>query len=414
MQFELQLAKRHLQSGGGQTLLIVGGVAIAVTLVIFITGLIQGVQESIMESVTGALPHVIATAREREPRAPTSIPGSEGAMVIPKRQKREWQPDRIDNWQAIDRQLLRYPHVVAVSPGAQGQALVEQAGVQASVQVVAGMPERVEAIIGLSKDLIAGHFLELESSEVVIGYRLAEDLKAKLGDRLRLTAAGGTSETFRIGGIVSGGDERLDLGTVYMTLRAGQSLFGTGRTVTSFQLKLDDLFKANEVADAIEQSLGLDTDTWLKQIPDLQQGLRAQDATSLMISAFSLIAAGFAISSVLIVSVLRRSREIGILKSMGARSRQIMLVFTLEGLGIAAIGSVVGAGIGTGLISVLRLIKLPPQVPGQEGRALFPGTVTVQLVVGTVLIAILITVIAAVLPARQAARLDPVEVIQRG
>jgi lipoprotein-releasing system permease protein len=414
MQFELQLAMRHLRSGGSQTALIIGGVAMAVTLVIFISGLIMGLQTRILDTVTGALPHVIVTARERTPRAPTALPGSPGAVVIPERQQREWQPDRIEDWQAIARQLASYPHVVAVSPGVQGQALVEQAGIQASVLVVAGLPERVDAIVGLSDDLVAGEFLGLQTGEVVIGYKLAEELRASLGDRVRLTTAGGTNQTFRIAGIVGGGRESLDLATMYMNLRSGQSLLGTGQSVTSLQLKLDNLFAADEVAAAIEGSLALQTDTWIKQTPDLQQGLRAQSATSHLISGFSLIAAGFAISSVLIVSVLRRSREIGILKSMGARGRQILLVFTLEGLGISFVGSVLGAILGSGLILALAQIKLPPQAPGQEGRPLFPGAVSVELVLGTIVLAMVITVVAAVLPARQAARLDPVEVIRRG
>jgi len=247
-----------------------------------------------------------------------------------------------------------------------------------------------------------------------VGYTLVKEFGLELGDRVRLATGAGHTETFRVAGIVYQGQETVDGSSVYVNLRAAQTLFRKGTLVTTLGLKVDDVFLANAVGDAIESSFDLKVDTWMRQNPRLLSALRAQSGSSLMISAFSLVASGFAIASVLIVSVLKRSREIGILKAIGARRRQILTVFTIEGLVIGVLGSILGAALGSGVILLLASIKQPIRVPGQVPDPLFPGIVTPKVVLGTMLAGIIIAVVASVLPARQAADLDPVEVIQRG
>jgi lipoprotein-releasing system permease protein len=115
---------------------------------------------------------------------------------------------------------------------------------------------------------------------------------------------------------------------------------------------------------------------------------------------------------VLVVSVLKRQKEIGILKAIGARSRQILKVFTLEGLMIGIVGALIGGASGSALIVLLTTIKEPAPVPGVPPEPFFPAVLIPEVIVAAMAAAVVATVIAAVLPARQAADLDPVEVIR--
>ena len=177
-------------------------------------------------------------------------------------------------------------------------------------------------------------------------------------------------------------------------------------------MKLVDIFAADWVADHIMALLPYEAKSWSHETPSFRSSLRAQSAVVYITSAFSLIASSFAIASVLVVTVLQKSKQIGILKSMGARRHQILRVFLFEGLGVAIMGSVLGALLGTSMVYLLSLIRQPVTQVGQVPEQLFPVAVLPVYIALAMLAAIASTVIAAWLPARRAARLNPVEVIR--
>jgi lipoprotein-releasing system permease protein len=408
MRFEVRLALRHLLAGGWQTVLIIAGVAMAVTLVIFISGLIFGLQRRIVTTIIGTIPQVTISPPEPAPR----VLAPPGGAVVARVEPRAIQRRTIDQWQTVAATVSRLPHVRAVSPEVSGQAIVTRGSKELGVPVIGADPEERNLITRLTDNLIVGHYLGLAMDEVVISLQQANDLGVWLHDRVSLTASTGQIQTFRIGGIVDTGGFQSTATPVYITLRAAQALFGRGNDVTTISLTLDDSFQADAVADQIAGIFGLKTESWMRNNPQVLSAFRAQSATAFLISAFSLVAAGFAIASVLIVSVLKRSREIGILKAMGSRSRQVLLTFTLEGLGIAVIGAIVGAFGGSGLILAFRAIAQPVRFPGQRPEPLLPGIIDARVILMAMVAAIIVTVIASALPARQAARLDPVTVIR--
>jgi len=415
MRFELRLATRHLTASGGQTAVIISGVAVAVTLVVFVTSLIYGVQGRLIRNTTGSIPLVTVGVPEVDARAPDTISGTgKNAMVIGETRERPFTRETLTEWRRLEGQMADFPHVVAVSSGVTGQALAVHAGREASVRVIGAEPEKEDRIVKISEDLVEGRYLGLGAREVVIGRELADTLGVKLGDRVRLVSGDGLADTFRVAGVIDSGQQTVDSQTAFVTLRAAQALFDKAGEVTSITLTLDEIFAANDVADLIQQSTGLEAKSWMRENARIVSALRAQSGSSLMISGFSLVAAGFAIASVLIVSVVRRSSEIGILKSMGARSDQILRVFTLEAFGIGVLGSVLGALLGTGLLIALSRIPQPSRIPGRPPEPLFPIAIDPKVIGYTALAVIVVAVLASVLPARRAASLDPVEVLRRG
>jgi lipoprotein-releasing system permease protein len=148
----------------------------------------------------------------------------------------------------------------------------------------------------------------------------------------------------------------------------------------------------------------------MRQNAQLLSALQAQTGSSSMIKAFTMLSVAFGIASVLVVSVVQRSREIGILRSMGLRGRSVTLIFLYQGVVVGAIGSLAGSIMGTLLI--LGLLQLPGNTG--SGTHLFPAQWEFQYVVQASVTAVAVCVVAGIAPARRAAALNPTEVIRYG
>jgi lipoprotein-releasing system permease protein len=457
LRFEATLAFRHLRSGGGQTALTVSAVAAGVILVVFITSLIYGVQKRIAELLTDILPNVTVTSREVQPKglgeydpsprppprngegesrrttpsSPLSVSGrgvvtpadegrreqgaegsSSSPIVSSRIERLSPQRKAIENWPQAAAVIRNLPGVTAVAPAVMGQGFASRGGRRFGCQVYGAHPVELDAVTSVTKYLFTGHYEGLDGEEIVIGYKLSQDLGVGVGDRIRLTSSEGLSDSFLVAGIFDTGQQQTFTANVYVTLRSGQSLFALGTGVHSILVRTSSIFDADRIAERIAALLPYKAESWSQQAPQTVAGLKAQNAVASLISGFSLIASAFAIASVLIVSVLQKSKQIGILKSMGAKSRQILLVFTLEGLGIALVGATLGAISGSLLVWGLSFIKQPVTRMGAKPEPLFMSMLSWQLIAGAMLAAIVSTVLAAILPARRAAKLDPVQVMR--
>lgn len=407
--FEARLAVRHLLTGGGQTLLTVGAVAAGVLVIIFLTALIFGMREKITTLLTDAIPHVTVKVRDLEPEPLSEVQDLESRMSSSRIEKQAPQLKYIDDWQHVIEVISHIPNVRLAVPAIQGQGFASKGGNPIGISVIGAEPELQDQVSPVTKDLIAGRYQGLASDEIVIDYELAKDLSVSVGDRIRVTSSAQNTESLRIAGIYSRGQGR---GGVYVTLRTGQSLFAVGNSVQVILVKVYKLFGSNEVADRIEALVPYEAKSWSREYPSFVSSLTVQSASAYMISGFSLIASSFAIASVLIVSVMQKSKQIGILKSIGATRSQILRVFAFEGIIIAVTGAFSGAIVGT---LVVYLISLPRQAtarPGHVPDQLFPVAVLPVYIFGAIFAAILSTVFAALFPARRAAKMNPVDVMR--
>lgn len=413
LRFERTLALRHLRSGGGQTVLTVSAVAAGVIVIVFISSLIFGLRLQITEILTDVLPHVTVTVPDENPAPlpPAEVVGP-GLAVRRRVERQSRQRKLIEDWPAYLQVIRKIPGVRAAAPAISGQGFLTRGGQQLGVNVFGAEPEQIDAVNPVSKYVYAGKFLGLGPDEIVISKFAANELGVGLGDRVRLTSTLTLSDSFKIVGLYDTGREQRIGSRAYLPLRPAQSLYGTGTAVETILVRGEDLFDADRIADRIAALLPLKADSWSRDNPEVVASLEAQSAVTYLVSGFSLLASAFAIASVLIVSVLQRSREIGILKGMGARRRQILVAYLLEGLGIAIIGALLGALLGSGVVWGLAQIKQPTTREGAPPESLFPGVLSPEVIGTAVLSAIISTVIAALLPARRAASLDPVEVIR--
>jgi len=328
LRFESQLAVRHLRSGGKQTWLTISAVAAGVIIVVFITALIFGLQRRWTTILTDALPHVTIRVVDPKPTPLADVLGPASGAVSSRIEQRAPQEKNLENWAQVAEVVRALPNIRIVAPVVRGQAFASKGGNPYGVSVIGADPDVQDQVTPVTKNLVAGHYRGLDSEEIVIDYELARDLNVSTGDRIRLTSSTGAVEVFTIAGIYSQGQGR---GSAYITLRTAQSLYGLGTAVNAILVKVVDIFAADEVAARIQALLPYEVRSWIQEFPQFLSSLQMQTASAYLISAFSLAASAFAIASILIVSVLQKSKQIGILKSMGARHSQILRAFILDG-----------------------------------------------------------------------------------
>ncbi len=412
MRFEIKLAWRHLIAGGKQTLLTIFAVAIAAMVVLFVQSTISGMQTRLKNTLIGTLSHVTIKPSDTLPDTLGEVvpSGDPDHLLVSDQQPRLQQRTDIDQWERIAGMLSGLPGVKTVAPTVTGSAFAIRGSKRSSVAITGGNPVELEQVSPLQKDMLMGDWLDITTDDVVIGIKLANELRLKLGDRLTLQSSRGVTQTLLVAGIFYTGRET-DLSQVYLTLRAAQSLMATGQNVSLVQVKLADAYQADRIASDLKAVLPYRVDSWMSDSASSLNELNSMDVIKSFLTGFVLLASSVAVAAIMIVSVLQKNKQIGILKSMGARDRQILTVFTLEGFGVAIAGAAMGVILALVALSTIGGMAQPNPYGGRAGAVV---TVVYDpiLMAWLVLIVIVVTVIAAILPALQASKLNPVEVIR--
>ena len=398
MWIESTIAMRFLRQGRAQTLLILFGIAVGVSVIVFVTALIAGLQDNIIERTLGTQAHV----RVEAPREVSRIAAApEGTIQLVLEDPRPQALRPIDNWLQARDVLDRLPGVVAVSPVVSGPAFGRRGEAVESVALVGVDLPRYLQVIPLDENMVEGQ-LTVGSGNGVVGRQLAEDLGLRLGGKLRLDAGDGREAIVNVAGIFELGVRELDARYIYLDLKQAQALLGLPGGVTVIDLTVEDLFGADRIAARIDGLTGLQAESWMETNAQLMNALTSQSMSTRMISFFVAISVALGIASVLAVSVAQRTREIGILRAMGTRRRQMLQVFLVQGAVLGLAGSLLGALAGWGLVAAFN----------NFGPGLFTVPMPATLIPAAMAVATLAGVGAALVPASRASRLDPVEAIR--
>jgi lipoprotein-releasing system permease protein len=256
-------------------------------------------------------------------------------------------------------------------------------------------------------DYIVAGEPRLTSEDIVIGIELAKNLGATVGDKLNVQAASTTNRVLTITGLVDLGNKGVNQRTAFVALRTAQSLLGMIGGVTTIDMTVEDIYAAEAIAQRIQAANAVEADSWIKTNTQFFTAVRAQETTNTLIRLFVGLSVAFGIAAVLIVSVIQRSKEIGILRAMGTSRGQILRVFLVQGGLLGFAGSLIGAAMGA--IALIYWHEVERQVDGSE---LFPLILERRLFVFTALLATVTGLLAATAPALRAARLDPVVAIR--
>ena len=401
--FEWRVAVRFLTEGRFQSLLIIVGVAAGVAVVAYISALITGLQRNTLEKTLGAQAHVSVSPLDE--RVTPALPPQAGTVRWSDTQARAQRLQTITNWQAIATLLAQRPGVAAVSPMTSGAALAQRGEATRAIALSGVELSRYDRIVNLRSKLVAGQ-LTLSPGEAIIGQTLAEDLGVRVGDRITVVI-NERRDTVRLTGLVDLGIKDLNRRMVLVPLRSAQTLLNLPGGVTQIDLRLDDVWTAQTLAQGLARELPNKVESWQEANAQLVSALRAQSVSTSVISTVVMLVVVLGIASVLVVSVVQKQREIGILRAMGTTRGQILRVFLLQGVLVAALGSLLGVLLAVGLIAGFTAF-----VKGSDGLPLFAITLPPAMALQVVLVTSVAGVLAAVAPARRAAYMDPAQAIR--
>ncbi len=402
--FEWITALRFLKEGRMQTIFIITAVAIGVAVIVFMSAMLASLQANFLRRVLTSQPHIQLIPPDEVAR-PLRRPAP-GQIVVPIVQRPVQRIRSIDQWQKIRAQLSRWPEITNVSPTMSGSALAVRGDANRSINLTGIDPEVYFKIVRIPEYIVAGQ-PRLLSEDILIGTELANNLGVTVGEKINVSSATGASRVLTITGIFDLGSKGANQRTTFVALRTAQALLNLVGGVTTIDLTVDDIYAAERIAQSVQAATGVEADSWIKTNAQFFTAVNAQQTSNTLIRVFVGLSVAFGIASVLVVSVIQRSKDIGILRAMGTSQGQILRVFLLQGGLLGFLGSLIGAAAGGfGLVFWHGLMRQP------DGRELFPLVLEPSLFVGAVLLAALTGVAAAAVPALRAAKLDPVVAIR--
>ena len=386
-----------------QTMFIVSGIAIGVAVIVFMSAMLAGLQANFIKRVLTSQPQIQLLAPDQIARPLRAGTKEVEAAVIQRPTQRVLS---IDQWEKIRDQMQAMPEVTVVSPTVSGSALAVRGDASRAITLTGMEPAVYFRIVRLPDYIVAGE-ARVTSEDIIVGTELAADLGASVGDKLNVKAASGASRILTITGIVDLGSKGANQRATYVAMRTAQSLLNLVGGVTTIDLTVQDVYAAETLAREIQASIPVQADSWIKTNAQFFTAVRAQSTTNTLIRLFVGLSVAFGIAAVLVVSVIQRSKDIGILRAMGTSRGRVLSIFLIQGGVLGLIGSLFGSAMGAGALVLWH--SLARQVDGSE---LFPLVLDRNLFIAAALLASATGVVAAIAPALRAARLDPVVAIR--
>ena len=412
MSYEMFIGLRYLKAKRKQTfvslitLISIAGVMVGVTALIVVIAVMNGFKEDLRDKILGVTSHVVISRFD----------------------------GNISKYQEVRAKVEEVSGVNAATPFIYTQVMISSRKAISGAVLRGIEPKTASKVINLPKNMRAGSLEELEAENkpegmrstpgIILGNELARNIGASRGEPVtvisplgRLTPLGRVprSQTFRVAGIFDSGMYEYDSTIAYVSLWAAQRFLGIGDRVTGIEVRVDDIYEADRVARAIGKALGgypYWSRDWMRMNKNLFSALKLEKIVMFIILTLIILVAAFNIVGTLIMVVIEKTRDIAILKSMGATRRSIMKIFLIEGAVIGLVGTLLGLLGGYTLCTLLatyKFIELPSDV-------YYISTLPVQMnpldVALIALAAIVITLAASVYPAWQASRFDPAEAIR--
>jgi lipoprotein-releasing system permease protein len=416
MRYEWFVGLRYLKAKRKQTFISVitftsvAGVTLGVMALIVVLAVMSGFEKTLKEKILGTQAHLVLLKA-----------GQEG----------------MDHYEEVAKRVEDVKGVVSAAPFIFNQVMLSSESNVSGVVLKGIDPDRVGKVTELAHNLKAGSLQNLKKDGegglpgIILGVELAKHLSVSLNDPIQVISPLGTMtpmgmmpkmRRYRVVGIFNSGMYEYDNTMAYVSLESAQKFFGMGFSVTGIEIKTDDIYKVKMIGKEIRRKMGFPfwTKDWMEMNRNLFSALRLEKIAMFIILVLIVLVAGFNIVSMLIMVVMEKSKDIAILKSMGAPSNGILKIFIVEGLVIGVVGTVLGTVLGLGAAFNLEKIteftenlfgfkilasdvyyidKLPSQV----------NPVDVGLIIIT---AILISLLATLYPSWRASRLDPAEALR--
>jgi lipoprotein-releasing system permease protein len=385
MRLSASIALRFLKSNKTQTVVIILGIGIGVAVQIFIGSLILGLQTNLIDITIGNSSQITVTSAQ------------DNELFIN-------NPNLIEKIEGADSRIQ------PASPVLDQPAFLD--AVTSQSVVVRGFDmERADRIYQFSEYITTGK-LPQAKGEFLVGSILQEKNRLSIGDTITLVTTDRRTVTGTISGFFDLKVAAINGTWCVTTLDTAQSLFQVGDKISAIEMQVTraDVFEADLIADAVSSKINddnLSVLNWKAQNEQLLSGLQGQSVSSLMIQVFVMLSVLLGIASVLAITVMQKSRQIGILKAMGIKNRTASLIFLTEGLILGIFGAATGVAFGVGLSYLFTKFAL-----NSDGTPVVPLSFDPNFIVLSACIAVLACVLASLIPARKSSKLDPIDIIR--
>lgn len=391
MTWQFFIAARYLTSKHKErfisliSLISILGVAIGVGALIIVISVMSGFDEDLRDKIIGTYSHIEITSDYGVKSSPELV-----GMI------------------------LGSEHVRAASPFLHGQALIRFR--ESVVGIIAkGIEPEGETAVNKIGEYIKEGKLDVGDYGIVIGTELASKLGIKTGDAVSLFTPGNIDGIeFRVAGIFRSGMYEYDAGLVYMSIPASQELLNARGLVSGFSVRVDDAFNVDKSKKAIRENIGkaYSVRSWIDLNKNLIEALKLEKTVMFIILALIVMVACFNIAGTLIMTVLEKTKDVGVLKAVGASGRDIMAVFAIQGTMIGFVGTSIGAALGLALcwcLKTYKFINLPQDIYYIDKLPVKFAASDILTIIGASMV---ISMIATIYPAYKASKLDPVEALR--
>ena len=397
-------AKRRHRFVSLNTFISVCGVTLGVAALIATLAVMTGFKEDLRDKIVGTNSHIVITDRTR---------------------------DTMEDYQEIVDRVNQMPHVVASTPFLYNQVLLNSEGNAHGVVLRGIDPEQEGTVTNINRNMVQGSLMSLEAPPdpsdatpppgIIVGNELAARLATFVGGTINVISPTGTMgplgiipkiRKFEVVGVFDSGMYEYDSTLAYISIKTAQDFFGMGDSVTGIQVKVDDIFQADRIAESIEEALGFPywARDWMKLNRNLFSALKMEKIMMFIILILIILVASFNIVGTLTMIVVEKSREIAILKAMGATQPQVMRIFMVDGLVIGGVGTAIGIPLGLIVCYLLQTFyTLPSDIYYISHLPIRLRWLDIILVSGS---AVTISFFATLYPSWQAARLNPSEALR--
>jgi len=401
-------AKRRRKTISLNTFISMGGVTVGVAALIATLAVMTGFKEDMRDKILGTNSHIVITDRTQE-----DLPDYRHVLATVKGVR----------------------HVVAATPFIYRQVLLASEGNVHGVVLRGIDPATEGTVTEIRKNMVEGNLDDLSKSAntrpedgsasppgIIIGRELMARMGAFLGDKINVISPVGNTmgpmgvvpkiRRFVVVGIFDSGMYEYDSSLAYVSIHDAQEFFNMGDAVSGVEVKVDDIFIANRISKEIDRHLDSQywARDWMRLNRNLFSALQLEKIMMFVILVLIILVASFNIVSTLTMTVVEKSREIAILKAMGATRQGVMRIFIIEGLIIGLVGVLLGLPLGYAVCAFLqRFYTLPPDVYYISHLPVRMRSLDITLVSFS---AVAISFLATLYPSWQAARLDPAEALR--
>ena len=398
-------AKKHNHFISFISLISMLGIALGVAALIVVLSVMNGFQTELRSRILAVVSHV-------------QITGGSGEMA---------------GWQVVAEQAAGQPHVLASAPFVQAQAMLTSGQAVRGALVRGILPDQEDRVADFRPHMKSGKLDDLtpDSFNIVLGSELARALDVRVGDRVTLIAPQGVVtpagviprlKTFNVVGLFEVGMYEYDSGLALIDLADAQRLYRMDDRVSGVRLKLDDLFKAPQVARALASSLPINAfiSDWTRSHANFFRAVQIEKNMMFIILSLIVAVAAFNIVSTLVMAVTDKQADIAILRTLGASPMSIMLVFIVQGALIGFIG--LGLGVAGGVALALNVDVVVPFIESLLGTQFLakevyyisnlPSELQWSDVTTIVGVAFVLALVATIYPSWRASRVNPAEALR--